>query len=151
MAEGTKGRKGRDKVVNATLRFSYPSVVLPFLLLTLSSFASSSADFLRRGNEAYESADYATALALYDSALVAGPDARLLYNRGNAGSSRARPAGRWPTTFALTYSLRTTPTSGTTSSSAARSGPTATSSSKTRSSCWSPGSCACSTSRRSAS
>ena len=42
------------------------------------------ADLFSRGNQAYESGDFAGAVALYDSAAAGITSAELLYNRGNA-------------------------------------------------------------------
>jgi tetratricopeptide (TPR) repeat protein len=47
-------------------------------------FAAAPADLFSRGNQAYESGDFAGALALYDSAAAGMTSAELLYNRGNA-------------------------------------------------------------------
>jgi tetratricopeptide (TPR) repeat protein len=63
---------------------SRPRLTLGILgVLAVASFAQP-ARWLEQGNLAYESADYGTAVALYDSALARVTDARLLYNRGNA-------------------------------------------------------------------
>jgi hypothetical protein len=47
-------------------------------------FAAPARDLFARANQAYESGDFAAALALYDSAAQQTLTAELLYNRGNA-------------------------------------------------------------------
>jgi len=76
-----KGIEGqRDKGMRR-----WPCIRLGILLGVLGglSFASP-ADLFSRGNQAYESGDFAGAVSLYDSAAAGMTSAELLYNRGNA-------------------------------------------------------------------
>jgi len=58
--------------------------MLCVLGVLVGSASASPADLFKRGNAAYETGDFAGAVALYDSAAAGMTSAELLYNRGNA-------------------------------------------------------------------
>lgn len=58
--------------------------ILALASCILQGAVASPADLFSRGNQAYESGDYAVAVTLYDSAAAGVSSAELFYNRGNA-------------------------------------------------------------------
>ncbi len=72
--------------LSGVLRKAYGVSRAAALLAVLAciSWATPPRGHFARGNQAYESADYSSAIALYDSALAQSLSSAALYNRGNA-------------------------------------------------------------------